>query len=800
MKLPYSWLRELTGVNWPVAEAEEKLTLSGTAVVAETVDPEHFRHVVVGRITRLEKHPQADRLLVTEVETGTLRHTVICGAPNCAVGQKVVLALPGANLRGEFPVKEITMRGVKSAGMICAEDELGLSDDHSGIIVLDEDAPLGAAVFDYLGLGDAILSFEITPNRPDCLSAIGVARELAILADRDFTYNFSSPPEIDKNAGDYIRVIIDDPDACPRYAARIIEDVTIGPSPLWLRKRLRDCGVRPINNIVDITNFVMMETGHPLHAFDYHRFGSREVVVRRAGRDEHFTTLDGRDHVLDDTVLLITNGKEGVAAAGVMGGLNSEIAPDTRTILLEAAYFTPAVIRRSARTLGLSSESSYRFERGVDPNGVIHAADRAASLMAELAGGKVLSGVVDNYARKITPVSITLRPKQVERILGVNINRSFVETILRRLGVEIADGEVINASAPTSRPDLTREIDLIEEIARLYGLDRIPSSIQNSGPLFTPTHRRDTVRNQIRDVLTGLGFDETLGSGLAHADRMKSIDPGNEPLVIPNRLSDEFAVLRTRLLYSLLTSAGNNVRHRNVDLKIFEIGRVYRRKEKSRPTDQDNLPVEQTHLGLLITGRPDGPYWKAKPATGDIFEVKGILVALADALGLPQTGMSPSPVAGYDVQQSFDVIIDDRVVGCAGLVDGKIGRLFDIKQDCFAAELDIEALIRSEQKNREFKPLPKYPASSRDIAIIVDNTVPAEVLEKAIRVSGGELVESVGIFDLFSGPPVPDGKKSLAFSVTFRSPEKTLEDEEIDVVYRAIVARLESAFGARLRE
>ncbi len=792
MKLPYSWLKELSGADWSIEEMEDRLTRSGTAGVAERIKREYFERVVVGQITKLDKHPNADKLLVAEVESGDGSHTVICGAPNCAVGQKVVLALPGARLKGEFEIKEIKMRGVKSAGMICAEDELGLSDDHSGIIVLDEEAPLGKPVFDYLGLDDAVFNFEITPNRPDCLSAIGVAREIAVLDGREFHVSFDPPAESNRKAVDYVKVVINDSDACPRYAARIIDGVKIGPSPWWLRKRLMDCGVRPINVIVDITNFVMFETGHPLHAFDYERFGSKEVVVRRAGAGEKFTTLDGKDHILDATILLITNGKTGVAVGGVMGGLNSEVEEDTKTILLEAAYFDPGTIRRSARKLCLSSESSYRFERGVNPNGVVDAADRAAALMAELAGGEVLSGVVDNYAKKIAPVTIELRPPQVKRLLGVDIDVATMEKTLRGLGLKIESGDTIKAAAPTYRPDLTREVDLIEEIGRIYGLRNIPNATRNTGPRLTPIHRRDTIKDDLRRILTGLGFDETLTTGMGSRPKMEFIDPTLPLIEITNPMSDEFMVMRSRMLYSLLVSAGNNIRHRNMDVNIFEIGRIFR---KGSP-----FPTELVTLGILMTGRPDMVYWNRESEPVDLFDLKGAVRAVADGLGLGEITLDSEETPGYVPSRSYRIMIEGATVGFLGQVDKKSARLFDIKQDCYAAELDCEQLIACERGLAQFQPLPKFPASSRDVALVVDEGTKAEEIHTYIRETGGDLVESVTLFDLFTGEPVPEGKKSLAYAIQFRSPEKTLEDDEVDRVYKQIVAGLEKKFNARLRE
>lgn len=792
MRLPYSWLKELSGIDWSPEETARRLTASGTACVLEMPQPEHFRQVVIGQIAKLERHPNADRLVVTEVNTGDSVHSVICGAPNCAVGQKVVLALPGANLKGELAVKPVTMRGVKSAGMICAEDELGISADHSGIMVLDPNAPIGAPAFEYLGLNDPVCNLEITPNRPDCLSALGVARELAVLAGRPFAPTFEAPPEGADKVSDYITITIADAQACPRYAARVITNLKVGQSPWWMRRRLLACGMRPINTLVDITNYVMLETGQPLHGFDYNRFGSKEVVVRRARGGEPFTTLDGKEHRLDPTVLLITNGKAGVAAAGVMGGLESEVADTTTTVLLESAYFDPGVIRKSARKLGLSSESSYRFERGADPNGVVRAADRAAVLMTQSAGGKVAAGVADNYARRISPVTISLRPAQVRRISGADIAVPFMEKTLCGLGMEVASGETLSVAVPTFRPDVTREIDLVEEVTRIYGLDSIPVSRRNSGPLYTPTHRHHTIKDDIRNILTGMGFEETMGTGMAHADRQFRIDPRLDPIRITNGLSDEYGVMRTRLLYSLLLSGGNNIRHRNVDLAIFEIGKVYLRSDKD--------PLEPEYAGIFLTGRPDGVYWKGKSFASDLFELKGVLAALTEGLSLEPASLHLEPAPGYDPAQSVVIRCGEKVVGRGGRVDRRIARLFDIKQDCYAAELELTALLAAEKPRKPFVPLPKFPASARDLAVIVDNPVTADEVLTEIETVGGELVESASLFDLFTGEPVPAGKKSLAFSISYRSAEKTLEDEEVDRVHGRIVEYLGRKFKARLRE
>ncbi len=792
MKLPCSWLKELSGVSWTPEEMSVKLTASGSAGDPHYLNPDHFANIVVAEIIAAEKHPDADKLTVTQVSDGKTTHQIVCGAPNCAAGQRVALALPGASLQGEFKIKATKIRGVASSGMICAEDELGLGDDHSGIMILPENAPVGAALYDYLELGDPVFDFEITPNRPDCLSAHGIARELAVLDGRTYDMPAVAVTESTARASDFISVRIEDPRACPRYAARIIENIKIGPSPQWIQKRLLDCGIRPVNNVVDITNYVMLETNQPLHAFDYDRFGSKEVVVRRANDGEKFTTLDGNEHTLSRNVLMITNGARGVAAGGVMGGLESEVEEDTTTVLLEAAYFDPSVIRKSRNELGLSSESSYRFERGVDPNAVIYASNRAALLMAELAGGKVAAGMVDAYPSIISGNRISLRHQRVTQLLGIDVPREFIFNTLKNLGMDVTDGDPIEVITPTWRPDLEREVDLIEEIARIFGLDNIPVTRTNSGPLYTPTHDHDVIKDRIRDILTGFGLDESIGSGMAHPARMVEIDSDLEPIKITNSISDDFGVMRTRLLYSLIVSAGNNTRHRNVDFKLFEVGKVYLRAKTGY--------IEPAVCGLVLSGKSSETFWQQPPSDSDFYEIKGIVCGLLSGLKVTDVTVTPAAVAGYAGGQAYAIYSGDIHVGTLGVVDPKIARKFDIKQICFAAEIEIEAVLKARYDRRQFKPLPKFPASSRDIAAIVDTSVPAGEMIEAIEKIGGEIVESVAVFDLFMGGQIPEGNKSLAFSVIYRSGEKTLEDSEVDAVHVRIVEYLEKTFGAKLRE
>ncbi|MEZ5359412.1 MAG: phenylalanine--tRNA ligase subunit beta [Candidatus Zixiibacteriota bacterium] len=792
MKIPYSWLQEITGVSWSADVMMDRLSRSGTGGNLERYDPAHFANVVTGKIVKLEPHPNADKLRVAQVDTGKKTWSVICGAPNAEVGQIVPLALPGAKLKGEFEIKEMTMRGVQSSGMICAEDELGLSDDHSGIMVFDDSTPLNQPVFDVLGLGDPVLDLEVTPNRPDSLCANGLAREISVLADIQIDLTKDAPKESSEKASDYISVKIDDADACPRYAARIIRNVKIGPSPEWMQKRLTACGVRPINNIVDIGNYVMLETNQPLHAFDYDRFGSKEVVVRRAKKGDTFTTLDGKKHDIDSDILMITNGKQHVATAGVMGGLDSEVEDDTVNILLESAHFNASVIRKSRNKLGYNTEASFRFERGVDPGGVIAAADRAAALMAELAGGEVLAGVVDTYAKKIEKAKVTLRPERVCKLLGVEIDRETIKKILTGLGMEISGDGVFAVTVPTWRPDITREVDLIEEVARIYGLDNIPNGKNNKGPLYTPTHRRDTIRADLRNILNGFGFDEMMGTGFAKPKMMLLLEPSIEPIKVTNPISDDFGYMRTRMLYSMLIAASHNIRHRNLDVRLFEIGKVYLRHE--------DMPLEPEYCGLILSGKTGEMFWKDAPVDTDLFELKGALDGIADGVGIGTVELVLDKKSGYDSSGSYKVVCGDKTIGWAGKVDRKLLKTFDIKQDCYAAELQIAEMIRAEKGVVLFESLPKFPSSTRDIAIIVDKSVTSGMLKKVIIENGGDILDSVTVFDVFTGGNISEDKKSLAFSLIFRSSDKTLADNEVDAVHQRIIKALETSYQARLRE
>ncbi|UCD63401.1 MAG: phenylalanine--tRNA ligase subunit beta [Candidatus Zixiibacteriota bacterium] len=791
--ISYKWLKELTGLDWSPQEMAERLTLCGTACEYIDKADRYMDRVVVGKVTALKPVEGAAKIQLATVDLGGDGMDVICGAPNVAVGQKVPVALEGAKLAGDMVIKKVKIRGVESAAMICSERELGISDDHSGIMVLEADAVLGTPLAEQLQYDDYILTFELTPNRGDSMSAIGVARDLAALGGTEVRRPSFELKEVSAKASDSIKVSIDDPEGCPRYAARLIRNVKIGPSPWWLKRKLLTSGVRPISNVVDITNLVMLETGHPLHAFDLDRFGSREVVVRRAADGEEFVTLDGERHELVPDVLLITNGKVGVAAGGIMGGLDSEIEDTTTDILLEAAYFDPAVIRKGRKHLGLVTESSSRFERGADPNGIPYAIDRAAHLMQELCGGEVLKGIVDCYPGAIEPKEITLRPSRCNSVLGTSIAVSRMKEILQGLEFTVTGDDPMKVTVPTFRPDIEREIDLIEEVARIEGYDNIPDAVANIGPLYTPLGRLDRFKADARHILTGSGFDEIVNHGLVHQNQSSLVNPGQPQVKLTNPASEELNTMRNSLVTTTLNVISHNLAHRNLDLCLFELGKVY------FPGGGPGQWVEKERLVLAVTGH--SPHtWRSRPRPYDFYDVSGAVDHLARHFNWSGLTYRPHRFSAFEGDLSFQMTVDNIEMGFLGKVSAKISEAFEIKQPVYLAEVELEPLLAAEEVRKEYRPLPVYPAAPRDLALVVDQSVKAGDLVEVVKESAGDLAESVEIFDLYTGKQIDKGKKSIAISINYRSDEGSLSSEQVDQMQKALVSRLKKNFNAQIRD
>ncbi len=793
MKLPYSWLVQLSGLKWPAAKMADRLTLCGTACEDVLPTARTLDKVIVGKVLELHAVEGADKIKRAVVTVGKESFDVICGAPNVAAGQRVPVATIGAKLANGMEIKRAKIRGVESFGMICSESELGLSNDHSGIMVLDINAKVGVPLVKFLDYDDYVMTFELTPNRGDSLSAFGIARDLAALGSVKIKRPKFKVKSSNKKTSAFIKVKIEDTDACPRYAARIIQNVKFAESPWWIKKRLIMCGIRPINNVVDVTNYVMMECGHPLHAFDYDRFGSTEVLVRRAKNGESLTTLDGKTHKLSSEVLLITNGNEAVAAGGVMGGQKSEVENTTTNILLEAAYFKPSVIRRSRKELGMTSESQARFEKGVDPNGVEYAISRAAFLMQEICGGEVLEGIVDAYPRKIKPRNVSLRPERCNSLLGTKLSAPRMKKILIDLEFKVTGGKKLSISVPTFRSDIEREIDLIEEIARIDGYHNIPDAVTNIGPLYTPTNYHEKFKNELRTNLTGLGFDEIISHGLTESSLAIMVEPDLPMVKIQNPVSAELDVMRNSLIPFALNVVRHNLNFRTLDLRLFEIGNSY-----FPPVGKGDW-IEEDRLLLLVTGKTNAT-WRDKPRELDFYDLTGALSGLGLHFRWPEIEYQETKINCFHEDLSFNIFISGSPVGRIGQLSQIIADKLDIKQKLFLAEMTMSALIEKSIRSREFLPLSIYPAAPRDLAIVVKESVKASEILSIIKNAAAPLAESVHIFDLYQGKQIESGKKSLAVSIIYRSPEGSLSAEQVEQRQQLVISDLKNKLNAEIRD
>lgn len=805
MKVSYNWIKELTGVEWSPEELAERLTLAGTACETVTCLADNFKRMVVGQVKKVESVPGADRLKLATVNIGDSEASIICGAPNLAEGQKVAVATVGSVLPKLGEIRKVKKFGVESEGMLLSESELGLSDDHSGIMVLSDNCQPGDSLASVLQMDDYMLEFELTPDRPDSLSAIGIARDVIALAGGKLQRPQITLAESKTQSADLISVKIEDQEFCPRYAARIIKNITIAPSPTWLKSRLLGSGITPINNVVDITNYVLLEMGQPLHAFDFAHFHTGEVVVKRAKNGEKFTTLDEVEREADSSVLMITNGQEYLAAGGVMGGLKSSITADTQDVLLEAAYFSPSLIRKSRRKLGLTTDASTLFEKGADPNITVLAIDRAAQLLADLAGGEVCAGVVDEYPTPIEPLLVEIRPQRCNDILGADLTRQQVAEILSSLEFQVSDSgqesDPLLVTVPTFRPDISREIDLIEEVLRIRGIDAIPIT---TGYLISTETTSDPVQGdkekRVRAIPTCLlacGFDEICGSGLADERLLEALDPGSPQVRLANPISDEFASMRNSLAYSLLAAARTNITHQVTGLRLFEIGAIY----------GANLQApfhERRRVGLLATGEEERSWRSSNSGSLDFYTITGALERISREAGLPEFKLQPAAESLYSQGESFAISCGSANVGRIGAIKPEIARRFDIKQKVYLAEIDLVDLLQLSVLQVSYKPIPRYPSSSRDLALLVPEETLAGDIVAAIEKKNDGLIADIRVFDVFRGKGASDGKKSagrksIAIAIKYQSTERSLESVEVDGLQEEIIVYLKREFKAEIR-
>ncbi len=797
MKVPYRWLREFAETDAPPEDVAERLTMAGIEVAGLARIVEGLRGVVVGEITGIAPHPAGPPLRVCEVATGTARHTVVCGAPNVRPGVRAAFAPPGAVLPGGRRIEAAVVRGRVSEGMLCSEVELGVGDEAGTILLLGPDAPLGGDLADYLGLDDVVLEVEVMPNRPDCLSVVGLAREAAALTGGRFRPPEIRVPEEGPPAAELTAVRIDAPELCSRFTARVLLDVQVGPSPAWLAQRLRAVGLRPINNVVDVTNYVMWELGHPLHAFDYDRLAEHRIVVRLARPGEGLTTLDGQTRSLDPSMLVIADANQAVGVAGVMGGANSEVGPATRRVLLESAYFQPGSIRRTARALGLATEASYRFERGADIEGLRAASDRAAQLLAELAGARVARGVVDVYPRPRSPLRLRLRIERVRRVLGAAPPAERVEAILRALGfpTEPRDG-AFDVEVPSFRRDVALEDDLVEEVARVWGYGEIPATLPAGTLSLTRRPRPVVVQDTVRRVLAGAGYQEAVTLSLidpAHLAHL-GLEPGDPRVVtVRNPLALDRSVLRPTLLFGLLEAVQTNVRRQTADVRLFEIGRVF----EGRGAGQ--LPREETRVGIVLTGLRSARAWFAPRARADVFDAKGAVETVVEALGRGEVGVEALAVPYLEEGRGATVVVQGAPVGVLGEIHPALQRAFDLPAPVFFAELSLDRLEAVPGRPLVHRPLPRFPAVLRDLAVVVPADLPAAEVSRVLQGIANPFLRRVLLFDVYRGEQVGPERKSLAYSLLYQADDRTLTDAEVNAMHAEVAARLRAALGAEVR-
>ena len=781
MKLTYNWLKQYVDFDWSPQELAEKLTFAGIEVEnMVNIGGGVLEQIVVCQILSSEKHPNADKLTVCRVTDGKTERQIVCGATNYKVGDKVPLALPGVTLANSLTIKPARLRGVESQGMMCSAKELGLADDAEGLLILSADTQVGIKLSEALGGSDTVFDIEVTPNRPDWLSVIGIAREVSALTGKALRL-----PEIlttegsprsgagqAESAKKLTSVKVEAPELCPRYTARVIRGVKIGPSPAWLKRALEKVGMRSINNVVDATNYVLLECGHPLHAFDYTLLNEHRIVVRCAKKGERFVAIDASQHELTSDMLVIADANRAVALAGIMGGRESEINDATTDVLLEGAYFSPSNIRKTSKKLGLASESSYRFERGADINGVIWASNRAAALIQQLAGGQIARGVIDVLAKPIKKRRVKCRYAQVNRLLGIEVPAKAVKKIFAGLGLSLLKGErtACEVEVPTFRVDLEREADLIEEVCRIHGVEKIPAKMQPAMAAVSEFDAKWDALARIRQILTALGFDEAMNQTLV----------GSGTLRLQNPLSSDQAFLRSSLQPGLKANLRTNVSRHQYDLRLFEIGHVF-------STDG----TERRSIGLAMTGRRHALGYiegEERQAKVGFLDMKGVLEDFLFALGVK------------DFRITSSIQVDGKKIGAISQMESRQARKEELRDEIVFAEFELAALLAAARDEKQFRELPKFPAVVRDVALVVDEGVSHEQILTAIEKKRNKLLERVELFDIYRGSSIAMGRKSMAYSLTFRAPDRTLTDAEVNSAHEELKRLLQQMLQCEIRD
>ena len=792
MNLSREWLNDYTSVTVSDKEFCDGLTLSGSKVEGFTKTGEGIKNVVAGRVTFMSPHPDSDHLWVCKIDAGQSRElTIVTGAQNVSVDDMVPVALDGSTLPGGKEIHTGKLRGVTSEGMLCSLGELGL-DTHDypyaiedGIFIMQEPCDPGDDILKVLGLGDTVVEFEITNNRQDCLSIIGLAREAAATFGTELTVPQPQVEGSGDNIENYLTIQIDEPELCPRYTARMVKNIRIEPSPAWLRRRLRACGIRPINNIVDITNYVMQEYGQPMHAFDYSCVGGNKIVVRRAAPGESIMTLDGTQRNFTPNMLVIADAEKPIGIAGVMGGGNSEIVPETRTIVFESANFNGTSIRKTAIALGMRTDASTKFEKGLDPESTIPAVQRACELVEMLGAGDVIDGMIDVVAKPRETVAVRLETDRINALLGTNLSRDYMVSVLEKLGFEFSGDYVI---APSWRSDIETYADLAEEVARFYGYDVIEPTMFRGETAQGRWSEKQAFENQVTSLCRSMGFNEILtysfGSRTAWDKiRLPEDSPLRSAFVIQNPLGEDRSVMRTTAMPSMLEVLATNTARRNASVRFYEKATVY--------MPQEDKPLADEFQWLTL-----GEYG----GDADFFQLKGCIEALLKNTRLENVRwVAESKNAAFHPGRCANILVNGQVIGVMGQVHPKVCQNFGLEENSFYAELKLPAMMALRSPEKTFTPLPRFPAVTRDIALVCNADIPVAELSDTITAAGGKYLEAVTLFDVYTGAPIPAGSKSVAFSLTLRAADQTLTEEHAAETMTAILAALAEKHGAAIR-
>ncbi len=805
MLISYNLLKELISFDLSPDEFEQSLTMLGIEVESITNLKDKYKNFISAHIIEVNPHPDADKFTICRANIGKEETQVICGAPNVKAGQKVIIGLPGSILpRNNQLLERRSIRNVESSGIICSLWELDLGDDHSGIWILDDNIEPGISLSELKFNDDVIMEIGITPNRADCLSHFGIAREISALIGKPFDKREIKFSDVTNSSKQQYQVIIEDIDKCQRYSARIIRGVSNSQSPEWLILCLVSLGFRPVNTIVDITNYVLITTGQPLHAFDLERLNGVKVIMKPADDGQKFITLDEKERILDNDMLMICDETKSIAIGGIMGGQNSEISLETQNILLESAYFDPRNIRRTAKKLGISSEASYRFERGVDPDGIIYASDLASSMIQSICGGIIEEPIIDCYPKKIENNWSKLRYDRTRKLIGCNISNNQILDIIEKLNFETRNHSNggFEFKAPSYRVEISEEIDAIEEVARLYNYDNIPSDFSSTIDFRTgevPNQLKiPQLRQEIRRFLVPKGFVEILTQNQTHPRFAKLFNPS--PIFISNPLGEELSVMRTSLIPSILKTIALNINFGSKNLRLFEIGKVFIKDTQNLNTVIPNV-LEKEHLVIAISGSSEPNHWSREQNSADYYDIKGIVEELIDYFKLDNfIKFESSSNSEMFTKQCQTLIYKDTQIAYFGMVNKNILNIFEVEADIYLVNLDLSEIYKIVVPEPVYIPVSAFPKVARDLAFLVDSSITSEELKQAIRLAGGEFLQSLEVFDVYKGENIETNMKSIAFSIYFQSKERTLTDADIQPAISNIEKSLYEKYKAVLRK